>query len=200
MACRSSLQSCHVLSLLPPTVARSLLETYGFLLPGNPHDEAPLPLALLEAVCSNDTQGTSGGRAGGGGRHKQAQAASSMASQLARLAIGSSREELGGDGVASAGGGRVRLPDWLTQEGCFIHANGQPSWKLLQALRLVARLAASALHKPHQINQVPSFDQASLKYGVANRHGCECTPQHGHECAAHDRLNTQQPHRAKTSL
>ncbi len=141
-----------------------LLSLYGFVLPANAHDVAPLPLPLVEAALdlALDAPGlglglglaggagdsarepaASAGRGGGGPMGRAAREAAeaaerrrALAGRVRRLAA---RAAAGGDGVAEEGaveGAGARLVELgLLQRECYLHADGSPSWSLLQALR-----------------------------------------------------------------
>lgn len=86
-----------------------LLELYGFILPENPHDTALLPPNLLQQHLQHVAARQQQQRQGVEGR--RAHSRHLQKQQPARVCVD------------------------VSEVDCLVHANGQPSWELLRALR-----------------------------------------------------------------
>jgi hypothetical protein len=112
-----------------------LLELYGFVSEDNPHDKVTLPLEHLESVLAACPVLPQFCLPHIPLHQAQAQLQQHLVGPLASRIDGSA---LNTTTTTKAGGEKQRLPDWLTQDECFLHANGQPSFTLLRALRTSA--------------------------------------------------------------
>lgn len=86
-----------------------LLELYGFILPDNPHDTALLPPDLLQQHLQHVAARQQQRRQGVEGRRTHSRHLQKQ--QQARVCVD------------------------VSEVDCLVHANGQPSWGLLRALR-----------------------------------------------------------------
>lgn len=89
-----------------------LLELYGFMLDDNPHEEAALPVQLLQQALHQALQR----------QHQQQQGERQWR-----------RQHMNHPQQQQQAGFSCGLD--VDAADCFIHVNGQPSWQLLKALR-----------------------------------------------------------------
>lgn len=93
-----------------------LLQLYGFMLPDNPHDTASIPPSLLQQHLQRAAHSYRQ-------RQQQQQGCEGRRMQCRRQQKVQQDEQVYVD---------------ISEADCWVHANGQPSWQLLSALRLVS--------------------------------------------------------------
>jgi histone-lysine N-methyltransferase SETD3 len=94
-----------------------LLELYGFMTAHNPHDMALLPVDVLQQQLA------------------AAAAAAATARQQQQQQQGSRHHQRQQHQQHQQQGGQLEQKLDVAAADCWVHANGQPSWQLLSALR-----------------------------------------------------------------